>query len=116
MKNTGAPLQGGAVFGPPNNQGATGPLGFWKASGIRNNDARQKFSVNTCNGCHNLAETGTGAVHMFRRKMRATKAAPAALVSGFLSGISLPDPASGVRRTFPDLARRSAKLAAMVCP
>jgi hypothetical protein len=111
----GAPFQGGAVFGPPFQDGSTAQRGFWKAPGILDNDARQRFSVNTCNGCHNLAETGTGAVHISRRKSRANKAAPAATLSGFLSGITVADPVSGVPRTFGDLARRTAALTAMVC-
>jgi hypothetical protein len=112
----GAPFQGGAVFGPPNQQGATAQRGFWKAPGILNNDARHQFSLNTCNGCHNLPETGTGAVHIFRIKTRGNKPASAASLSGFLTGISVPDPVSGVPRSFNDLARRNAKLATLVCP
>ena len=112
----GAPFEGGAVFGPPNQEGATGERGFWKAVGIVNNDARQKFSVNTCNGCHNLPETGTDAVHVFRNKARANKSAPEAGLSGFLQGISWIDPVSGVPRRFGDLAKRNAGLTAMVCP
>ena len=111
----GAPFQGGAVFGPPNNEGATAQRGYWKAPGILNNDARHKFSVATCNGCHNLPETGTGAVHVFRSKTRTNKAAPAASLSGFLKGITVPDPVSGVTRAFNDLARRNAAFSAMVC-
>jgi hypothetical protein len=112
----GAPFQGGAVFGPPNQQGATGPMGFWKAPGILNNDARERFSVNTCNGCHNLAETGTDAVHVFRPKPRSNKSAAAAGLSGFLTGITVQDPVSGAARAFGDLSRRNARLTAMVCP
>ena len=112
----GAPFQGGAVFGPPNQEGATGQRGHWKAPGILNNDARHLFSLNTCNGCHNLPETGTGAVHVFRNKTRANKAAPAAGLSGFLNGITVSDPVSGVPRSFDDLARRNAGFRARVCP
>ncbi len=112
----GAPFQGGAVFGPPNQEGAIAERGYWKAAGILNNDARQQFSLNTCTGCHNLPETGTDAVHVFRSKNRTNRSAAAATLSGFLTGITVPDPVSGVARTFGDLARRNAKFTAMVCP
>lgn len=112
----GQPFRGGAVFGPPNIEGRTAQRGFWKAPGIQDNDARQKFSVATCSGCHNLPETGTGAVHVFRPKTRANRAAPAAALSGFLTGINVADPVSGVTRAFNDIARRSAAFSARVCP
>lgn len=112
----GAPFQGGAVFGPPNQEGATAERGYWKAAGILNNDARQQFSLNTCNGCHNLPETGTDAVHIFRGKNRTNKAASAATLSGFLTGITVADPVSGVLRSFNSLAARNARFTALVCP
>lgn len=62
-------------------------------------ELRQKFSLNTCNACH-LDETGTGGMHID------TLTSPAAL-SGFLTGISVPDPAgSNITREYNDLARR----------
>ncbi len=112
----GSPFQGGAVFGPPNQEGVTAQRGYWKAPGILNNNARHLFSLNTCNGCHNLPETGTDAVHVFRTKSRTNKAAPAAQLSGFLNGITVADPVSGSPRTFADLSRRNGLFRAMVCP
>jgi hypothetical protein len=42
-------------------------IDFWSATGIRNNDARHIFSLNTCNGCHG-AETGTFILHVVARR------------------------------------------------
>jgi len=52
-----APFQGGAIF---NN------IDFWSAPAIVNPEARHKFSLNTCNGCHG-GETNTAFLHIFPR-------------------------------------------------
>jgi hypothetical protein len=73
--------------------------GVWNAPGV-DGDARAGFAVNTCGGCH-TSETGTRFLHVKNR----APGSPAAL-SGFLTGITLPDPVNGTPRTFGDLARR----------
>jgi hypothetical protein len=96
-----APFRAGAIV---NN------IDFWAAPGIVNNDARQIFSLNTCNGCHG-GETNTFFLQVSPRI--ATQ--PAAL-SGFLTGVTLPDPVSGKSRSFNDLARRVRDLRTLACP
>jgi hypothetical protein len=85
------------------------PITFWSAPGIANNDARQLFSLNTCNGCHGQ-ETGTGFLHIAPRFP-----GQESQLSGFLTGITVPDPVSGVPRSFGDLAARKADLTSLVC-
>lgn len=76
---------------------------------ITNRQARHLFSLGTCNACH-AGETQTAFTHV--------KPAPfgaAAGLSGFLTGISVVDPADGSpTRTFNDLQRRAADLDALV--
>jgi len=74
----------------------------WRAEGINNNEARHKFAVNTCNGCH-ARETGTNFTHINVH----TRA-----LSRFLTGNSMPifDPVDGTPRTFGDLDFRAARL------
>ena len=86
------------------------PLTFWSAPGIANNDARQLFSLNTCNGCHGT-ETGTQFLHIAPRFL-----GQESQLSGFLTGISLTDPVSGVPRTFNDLLARKNDLTSLACP
>lgn len=78
-------------------------------------DALFQLAVNTCSGCHQV-ETGTPFAHLDYN----TPVGVPALLSGFLTGISLPDPRNGaVMRHFNDLARRAIDLdnvAAMACP
>ena len=79
---------------------------FWTASGITNNDARHKMSLNTCNGCHG-EETRTG----FLQIQPAAFGSVAAL-SGFLTGETIPDPVvPATSRTFGELAARAIRLA-----
>jgi hypothetical protein len=89
--------------------GAIQPIaGFaWQsnaATPIANLDARHVFSLATCSGCH-TRETKTSFVHIAPRD-----AGSAAQLSGFLTGITLNDPVSGVPRTFHDLLDREMKL------
>jgi hypothetical protein len=96
----GAPFQGGSSLNP---------FTFWSAPNIVDNDARQLFSLNTCNGCHGQ-ETGTTFLHIaLRFPGQVTQ------LSGFLTGISVPDPVSGVTRTFGDLVARQKDLSSLVC-
>jgi hypothetical protein len=85
------------------------PLIVWSAPGIADNDARQLFSLNTCNGCHG-PETGTNFLHIAPRFP-----GQEAQLSGFLTGITVGDPITGQPRTFGDLAARNADLTALVC-
>jgi Concanavalin A-like lectin/glucanases superfamily len=96
----GAPFQGGSSLNP---------FTFWSAPGIVDNDARQLFSLNTCNGCHGQ-ETGTAFLQIAPRFP-----GQEAQLSGFLTGITLPDPVSGVTRTFGDLVARQKDLESLVC-
>ena len=98
----GGPFRAGAIL---NN------IDFWSAPGITNNNARQKLSLNTCNGCHG-AETQTGFLQISPRFPGS-----AAALSGFLRGETISDPVNPtVKRTFNDLARRANDLRTLVCP
>jgi hypothetical protein len=96
----GQPFAGGAIFNR---------LDTWFAPGI-DNEARHHFAINTCNGCHGAAETGTVFLHLVPR-------APGAEAdrSRWLTGTVVDDPATGAPRSFDDLGRRKADLAAIVC-
>lgn len=94
------PFLGGAVF---NN------IDFWTAPGITNPEARHKFSLNTCNGCHG-AETQTGFLHISPRE-----AGRPSVLSGFLTGTTVFDPMTGEERPLNELARRRGLLEQVVC-
>lgn len=95
--------------------GARSPsvLSFWNAAGIVNNDARHHFSLNTCDGCHGAAETGTIFTHIKPPPFGGPAFGVPATLSGFLTGITVPDPVSGVPRNFNDLARRASILSTL---
>jgi hypothetical protein len=79
---------------------------YWTASGIADNDARHKFSLNTCNGCHG-EETRTGFLHVGTAPFGAQ-----ASLSGFLTGETIKDPVvPATSRTFGELEARAIKLA-----
>lgn len=85
-------------------------IDFWSAPGIRSNRARHLFSVNTCDGCHG-GETATfGFLHVFPRGPGQVSE-----LSGFLTGIDVPDPVTGATRRFNDLGRRATDLKNLVC-
>jgi hypothetical protein len=85
------------------------PAGFfWVAPGV-SSEARHKFSINTCNGCHS-GETGTGFTHISPRA-----SGEASVLSPFLRGETVMDPVTQVARTFDDLGRRAQDLSALVC-
>ncbi|MEY4579966.1 MAG: hypothetical protein RL701_4669, partial [Pseudomonadota bacterium] len=96
----GAPFQAGAVF---NN------IDFWSAPGVTNPEARHKFSLNTCNGCHGQ-ETQTGFLHIQPRFPGQISA-----LSGFLTGETVFDPVTGAERRLGDLKRRRQLLESVVC-
>jgi Concanavalin A-like lectin/glucanases superfamily len=93
---------GGAVF---NDLGTP-----WFAFNITNNEARHKFALNTCNGCHSF-EAGVSFLQILPRFPGGE-----AGLSGFLTGTTVSDPVTGQPRTFNDLGRRRADLKALVCP
>jgi len=101
----GSPFLGG-------NANVPSPGFFWNNGAsptITNREARHMFSLQTCNGCH-AGETRTTFLQV----------APAPFgtqphLSGFLTGIDVPDPADGSpTRHFNDLQRRADDLAALV--
>jgi hypothetical protein len=96
------PFLGGAVF----NNG----FDVWSAPGITNPEARHKFSLNTCNGCHG-GETNTAFVQFFGRSP-----GQASTLSGFLTGVDVSDRFTGQLRHFNELGRRRALMEGMVCP
>ncbi len=81
---------------------------FWRAPGVTA-EARHKFSLNTCSGCH-AGETGTDFTHIAPRA-----AGHASVLSAFLRGGTVRDPVTQEPRTFDDLGRRATDLAALVC-
>lgn len=93
--------------------GANSPTPFafvWDAPGVLGMpsgvDLRHKFSLATCSGCH-AGETGTTFTHIDPRPPGS-----ASNLSGFLTGMSMPDPRDNtVTRTFNDLARRQQSMA-----
>jgi len=98
----GVPFAAGSVF---NDQI------FWSAPGIFNNEARHKFSLNTCNGCHG-PEAGNFDFLQIRPRFQPGFEA---ILSPFLTGTTVFDPFSGQQRQLNDLARRKADLTGLVC-
>lgn len=85
----------------------------WSAEGIRSNEARHRFALNTCHGCHR-SETNTGFLqigfpndHDLPRSLKNE-----ALLAAFLTGGEARDPLLPEQtvRNFNDLERRSASL------
>ena len=90
---------GGAVFND---------IDFWEAPGVES-EARHKFSLNTCNGCHG-AETGSAFLQIFPRF-----AGEQSQLAGFQTGITVSDPITGEPRRLTELARRRTLLESVVC-
>ena len=99
---SGSPFRAGAS---PNllNLGWDGPAPPVCGS-ITDLNARAIFSVNTCNGCHGTAETGT-----FFKQVEPRNAGTASVLSGFLTGISQTD-ICGITHNFNDIDRRRVDL------
>lgn len=83
---------------------------FWHAPGLTSlpmtnpAEARRKFSLGTCSGCH-AGETNTFFTHIGSVGER--NPGSAAVLSGFLTGIDVPDPASlGPTHHYEDLTER----------
>jgi hypothetical protein len=81
---------------------------FWRAPSV-GSEARHKFSLNTCNGCH-AGETATEFTHISNR----ATGQPAQL-SLFLRGGTVQDPVTFSSRPFDDLGRRARDLETLVC-
>jgi hypothetical protein len=75
-------------------------IDVWYAANITTESSRHSFSLNTCNACHG-SETGTGFTHV-------TACPPGpALLSGFLTGITVTVPVPGnPSYSYNDLERR----------
>jgi hypothetical protein len=93
-----SPFRGGHI-----DPGAGHP---WDPAGVPNTEARHKFSLATCNGCH-IPETETHFLHITPRTIGASSG-----LSDFLTGANMPkqDPVTGVDRTFHELLDRQEKL------
>jgi len=72
----------------------------WRARGVVNNNARHKFALNTCSGCHRT-ETGVLFVHIGFRE-----AGQEAELSSYLLGETVNDPVSNTERSFSEIERR----------
>lgn len=99
----GQPFLGGSVT---NNL-----FDVWFAPGV-SDESRHKFSLNTCNGCHSIAETGTSFLAIAPRFP-----GQEAALSPFLTGILQEDPGNrSIVRNLNDLARRRTDMLGLVCP
>lgn len=96
----GVPFQAASVF---NN------IDFWDAPGITDPDARHKFSLNTCNGCHG-GETNTFFLHVSPRFP-----GQESQLSDFLLGTNAFDPVTGQTRRLAELRRRRLLMESVVC-
>ena len=97
----GAPFLGGSSLNT---------IDFWDAPGINNPEARHKFSLNTCNGCHG------GETNVFFLQVQPREAGQASVLSSFLTGATVRDPVTGQPRRLAELARRRTLLESIVCP
>lgn len=108
---TSVPLIFGGVPFLGANPQAPSPFFFWDGPGLVSGGfitERHEASLATCNGCH-TGETATPFVHVDP----ATPLPPAGL-SGFLTGITVTDPAAGApARDFDALEDREADLVAL---
>jgi len=94
----GTPILGGS---------AEVPFGFsWPKMQISDNNVRQKFAVDTCNGCHHVETGGKPDPGGFRH-IGSRKVGAAAGLSGFLTGTTVQDPVDpATPRRFADLDER----------
>jgi hypothetical protein len=98
----GKPFLAGSVFND---------LTSWDASMISNPEARHKFALNTCNGCHSSQEANVGFTQISNRSP-----GHAANLSGFLTGTVVLDRKLHKNRVLNDLLRRSQDLQFLACP
>ncbi len=85
-------------------------LQTWNAPGIDNPEARHKFALNTCSGCHGPE---VGIFDFLQVHPRSVGQRPR--LAGFLTGIVVNDPVTGEARNFNDLERRRQDLAFLAC-
>jgi len=81
----------------------------WIPDGV-SSEARHKFSLNTCNGCHSSQETNTSFLQVFPRFPGEQSS-----LSPFLTGTIVFDPITGEPRSLNDLGRRNDDLERLVC-
>jgi hypothetical protein len=99
----GEPFRGGAST-------RQGGMFGWNSALIPNREARHKFALQTCNGCHFDETDTTGPLNTFFHIAPASWGNTAAL-SGFMTGIDVPDPFDGMpTRHFDELERRAVDL------
>jgi hypothetical protein len=96
----GQPFLGGNSFNE---------LVAWRPDGV-SSEARHKFSLNTCNGCHSSEETNTTFLQVFPRST-----GERSFLSPFLTGTTTFDAVTGEPRVLNDLARRNDDLERLVC-
>ncbi len=100
-KNQKAILNETFVIPAPLLAGASDVTGApWRARGVVNNNARHKFALNTCSGCHRT-ETVVDFVHIGSRE-----AGQEAELSSYLLGETVNDPVSNTERSFSEIERR----------
>lgn len=108
------PFRGGHSLFPADNSSQ-----IWNGRGasgsqfINSDEARHVFSLNACSSCHG-GETNTQFLHV-----RTASFGSEATLSGFLTGVTLADPAgrpigSPTSRTFNDLLRRNLDLSGLI--
>jgi hypothetical protein len=86
-------------------------LSTWDAPGINNPEARHKFALNTCNGCHSGQETNT-----FFLMVNPRFPGQESSLSSFMTGTVVFDPGNPAGRVLNDLGRRNHDLRFLVCP
>ncbi len=77
---------------------------FWRATGILNNNARHKFSLNTCNGCHGRETQTNNFTHI--SQFGALSPFLAVGMSNPNTAFNVSDPVSGVNRQFFEIRDR----------
>jgi hypothetical protein len=85
-------------------------IDVWSAPNIKNPEARHKFSLNTCNGCHG-GETNSAFLQIFPRNP-----GEQSRLSGFLTGTTVFDRFNRQQRRLNELSRRRKLLEAVLCP
>ncbi|MGH8081859.1 MAG: hypothetical protein ACREP7_14895 [Lysobacter sp.] len=107
----GQPFLTGSVLNPS-------PQQAWNAPGIVNNNARNKFSLNTCDACHGRETQTTSFLHVAPRASGAQAALSRFLIGNGTLAVpttfTMPDPiVAATPRTYGDLLRRQSDLSAL---
>lgn len=111
LSHAGQPFLTGSVINPS-------PQQVWRAPGIVNNNARNKFSLNTCDACHGRETLTTSFLHVAPRASGAQAALSRFLIgNGTLATpttFSMADPiVSTQTRTYGDLLHRQGDLSTL---